>query len=367
MTYEELATRQQISIMLSSGIDAIRANYSGSAGDTLDIVDALEVELRAAFGNNRATTFLQQIGAPGSQDTMARLHELAVQRRFAQKTLADTSNRRAFEFMQAKMSYHGVSDMLNIDDQTMKYLRSLKGASGMEVDDVIDYLERVTKGEVRPSADTMSAKAAAFVRAQAILDQYNTPGATIDDIQPINESEELSRLSTTVRQIAQKDEDEFQRLLAGTFDIADADPTIARSPYKRILQSIKDGELGKLLQKPGTKMAALATGALIVGSFAYQARKDHTASDIQGPPLLPGGNPYEGQYPTRQSVYNEIQAGGSNQSGVQYRINTSGSMDDLNKLRGLLGGVVDGPTDTTMYNGLPRLGQDPYSDVASRF
>ena len=43
------------------------------------------------------------------------------------------------------------------------------------------------------------------------------------------------------------------------------------------------------------------------------------------------------------------------------------SMDDLNKLRGLLGGVVDGPTDTTMYNGLPRLGQDPYSDVASRF
>jgi hypothetical protein len=366
MKYEELATRQQISIMLSSGIDAIRANYSGSAGDTLDIVDALEVELRAAFGNNRATTFLQQIGAPGSQDTMARLHELAVQRRFAQKTLADTSNRRAFELMQAKASANGVADILNIDKQTIESLR-LKGVLGFDVGDINDYLDRITQGEVRPSADTMSAKAAAFVRAQAILDQYNTPGATIDDIQPINESEELSRLSTTVRQIAQKDEDEFQRLLAGTFDIADADPTIARSPYKRILQSIKDGELGKLLQKPGTKMAALATGALIVGSFAYQARKDHTASDIQGPPLLPGGNPYEGQYPTRQSVYNEIQAGGSNQSGVQYRINTSGSMDDLNKLRGLLGGVVDGPTDTTMYNGLPRLGQDPYSDVASRF
>jgi hypothetical protein len=54
-------------------------------------------------------------------------------------------------------------------------------------------------------------------------------------------------------------------------------------------------------------------------------------------------------------------------SGVQYRINTSGSMEDLNRLRGLFGDVVDGPIDSTMYNGLPRLGQDPYADVASRF
>ena len=42
-------------------------------------------------------------------------------------------------------------------------------------------------------------------------------------------------------------------------------------------------------------------------------------------------------------------------------------MQDLNKLRGLFGDVVDGPINATMYNGLPMAGQDPYPDLASRF
>jgi hypothetical protein len=53
--------------------------------------------------------------------------------------------------------------------------------------------------------------------------------------------------------------------------------------------------------------------------------------------------------------------------GMQYQVNTTGSMEDLNRLRGLFGDVVDGPINSTMYNGMPSLGKDPYSDIASNF
>jgi hypothetical protein len=52
---------------------------------------------------------------------------------------------------------------------------------------------------------------------------------------------------------------------------------------------------------------------------------------------------------------------------MQYQVNTTGSMNDLNRLRGLFGDVVDGPINATMYNGMPTLGKDPYSDIASNF
>lgn len=368
---DELITRQQISMVLSSGIDAIRANYSGSAGDTLDIVDAVEVELGKAFGRQRVVTLMQGIGAEPEASVMPRLHELAVQRRRAKAVLADSANRQAFEQMQQKFARtYGVSDIVNIDEKTIKYIRNRRrlqepGASLNVAEDIFDFIQRTTgKGDLIPDA-TVSARAAAYVAAQRVMDQFSSPGAAIDDIPPPNTAQNITDLSNRIKQESDKVDADFERFLRGELD--DVDPTVARSPYKRIGQALKEGELGELVRSKGFRVGAAAVGALIVGSFAYQARKDHTSSDIQGPPLLPGGNPYETNYPTNQSRFTPLDMSGSRPTGVQYRVNTSGSMEDLDKLRSLFGGVVDGPTDTTMYNGLPRMGRDPYADVASRF
>jgi hypothetical protein len=52
---------------------------------------------------------------------------------------------------------------------------------------------------------------------------------------------------------------------------------------------------------------------------------------------------------------------------MQYKINMSGSQQDIEKMQYLANGVVGGNVDSTIYNSLPRLGRDPYSEVASRF
>ena len=52
---------------------------------------------------------------------------------------------------------------------------------------------------------------------------------------------------------------------------------------------------------------------------------------------------------------------------MQYKINVNGSQKDIEKMQSLAEGVVDGPVNSTMYNSLPRLGNDPYQNVASRF
>jgi len=146
---------------------------------------------------------------------------------------------------------------------------------------------------------------------------------------------------------------------------------VARSPYRRISEMLRDNtsSLRRLVDTRGFKATALGTMALIAGSFIYQNRKnkDHTQDAVTGPPLMPGGNPYEQGYPELNFAQQDSNVPNRSIAGMQYRINTTGSMQDLNRLRGLFGDVVDGPINATMYDGLPMAGQDPYSDLASRF
>lgn len=142
----------------------------------------------------------------------------------------------------------------------------------------------------------------------------------------------------------------------------------ARNPYKRVAESFKNGALKELFSNPVSKQVGAAALMTIAGSFMYQSKKkkDFTKGDVSGPPMMPGGNPYETNYPTRQAITQQVQA--NNQEGqMQYQVNTSGSPQDIERLRGLIGGVSDAQINSTMYNGLPRLGQDPYSRVASSF
>lgn len=160
------------------------------------------------------------------------------------------------------------------------------------------------------------------------------------------------------------------RRLAAVSAQEEAEPIVAqtgRSNYRRFFSSIREGAVGDLIRNKNFQIGAIATGALIAASFLYQSKGDRTASDVQGPPLMPGGNPYETAYPRMQPSINQIQQMDMTGSGTQYRINTYGSSQDIDRLRAMLGGVVDGPTNTTIYNGLPMMGKDPYSDVASRF
>lgn len=146
---------------------------------------------------------------------------------------------------------------------------------------------------------------------------------------------------------------------------------VTKSNYKRFSDMIKDSDssLRQLMDSKNFKSFSAGAIALVAGSFIYQNKKqkDLTQDNIGGSPLMPGGNPYEKGYPDIQMIQQESPQSNPTIAGMQYRVNTSGSLQDLNRLRGLFGDVSQDPIDATMYDGLPMAGQDPYSNLASRF
>ena len=141
----------------------------------------------------------------------------------------------------------------------------------------------------------------------------------------------------------------------------------AGTAYKRISESFKTGALGDALKNKGVRTGLAAAAALSVFGFVKSYRRDHSADDASGPPLLPGGSAYESGYPARQAVIDNLRTLNPLTRGMQYKVYTSGSSADAEKLRSMVGGVTDGEVNSTMYSSLPLLGQDPYSQVASRF
>lgn len=141
----------------------------------------------------------------------------------------------------------------------------------------------------------------------------------------------------------------------------------AKGKYVRFSEYMKSGELKNLFKNNKLfKNSIYATGALIVGSFAYQSFKDHTPEKIQGPPMLPGGSAYEGQYPNRVSEIPQIGTVSYN-PGVSYKVNLYGNRRQVSQFQDMAMGLGNFDMDTTMYSGIPRVGTDPYQQLASSY
>jgi|688.fasta_scaffold00215_49 uncharacterized small protein (DUF1192 family)/DNA-binding Lrp family transcriptional regulator len=149
--------------------------------------------------------------------------------------------------------------------------------------------------------------------------------------------------------------------------ISGEEVSIAKAQFKRIGEFIKDGSLKNLFQENKLfKNSVVAIGALVVGSFAYQAVKDRSQEDIQGPPLLPGGSAYEDNYPKRMSEIPQIGNAVYN-PGVDYKVNLYGNTKDVSNFRQEAMGLGKFNMNTTMYRRAPQAGNNPYNEVASSF
>lgn len=152
--------------------------------------------------------------------------------------------------------------------------------------------------------------------------------------------------------------DDFISVLTPTPQSARA----SRSIYKRFTKA----DLNSLLKNPTAKKIGLAATALIAGSFAYSAYKDRTFDDMKGPPLLPGGSAYEQQ--VNQQAINSAQLNFSNTNqGTTYNINIQGDRNSIAKFNQMAAGLANNNINTTIYNRIPELGNDPYRSVASSY
>ena len=138
--------------------------------------------------------------------------------------------------------------------------------------------------------------------------------------------------------------------------------------YQRF--SLKDfqegGKYFDLVKSPTVRKGALAVAGLIVGSFIYSANKGRSEEDMQGPPLLPGGSPYEDALPARSLNIQDLSNQGYNM-GVSYNVSLYGNRDAIASFNKSAGGLTNGNINTTMYNRIPDVGRDPYSSLASSY
>jgi hypothetical protein len=353
--------QKELSIQMSQGLRAIRDNYP--SGNILDAMDTLEAETVSMFGQSGAKLF-SDLGEEGAEDAMMKIHSLAARRR---GLVSQTSDIQHFNYIQDLYRDHQGSAAADLSRVTVeqardlvRYDRKVKAPLRRMNPELFDFMTLVS----RRGAATGShrGKAVESIAATEAAIEFNKRMG-LQEIQ-----EELAALEPAAP-IGGFDPDDIARL-AEEIGSVDPDDTVrvARSPYKRITESFNHGELGKLLESKNVRRSGIAAIALIGASFLYQRnkKKDLTESDVAGPPLLPGGSAYDDRPPTREMIIQSAQAQ-SQGYGMQYQVNTTGSMNDLNRLRGLFGDVVDGPINATMYNGMPTLGKDPYSDIASNF
>ncbi len=159
-------------------------------------------------------------------------------------------------------------------------------------------------------------------------------------------------------QIAYEAADDIARIFNPLDDLVT--PTV----YKRF--NPKDSAIIKAIMKNKGTVAGVAAIALGVGIFASIRKKEHTQQGVAGPPLIPGGNPYE-RIPAGSMSYPDAPGGPTGQMGTSYNVSVNGDSEQMREFSARAGLVTNGQVGSTMYNSLPDLGRDPYSDIAGSF
>jgi hypothetical protein len=155
----------------------------------------------------------------------------------------------------------------------------------------------------------------------------------------------------------------------------EVEPTVSpvETRYTRIgdmfrrLMGNPDSQLGAMFSANKGKIAIGSAVAAAAGLavFALKSKKDTTAEELSGPPLLPGGNPYERlpQAPNQPSQSPVVPGG----SGTSYNVSINASQDEIDEFMTRAGYLSNGQIQGTMHDSLPDLGRNPYDHVAGSF
>ena len=353
-------TTSEISGDLYRGLSAIME--AEPSGNILDAFDTLEATIRTQYGGKVANKILQSdTDIVGMEDALVKIREDAVGRRINTRTIRRVSD-DAYDGIVGLASGEGFSGISTADitkrqaKDFIKLRRTMMADTGLSLADLGESQElydfmRLRSGDVLIGEEQLSQQAQdvfARVRAEEELaainanatSSYTVSGADIGD--------------------------EARRIVADA-DAADDVTTVARGGYTRMQDFIKNGSLRELFNDKIIRGSAYAVAGLAAFGFIYSARKERTQDEMSGPPLLPGGSAYESDFPRNLPSISDLKYLNPTALGMQYKVNISGSQQDIEKMQYLANGVVGGNVDSTIYNSLPRLGRDPYSEVASRF
>lgn len=149
-------------------------------------------------------------------------------------------------------------------------------------------------------------------------------------------------------------------------EVIPAKYTRAGDYLKRVLN--ENPQLGSMIkgafQNKGKVLAGAATAAGLA-IFALKRRGDRTQDEISGPPLLPGGNPYE-NLPMAASQVPQAPVS-QTPIGSSYNVSLNATQDQIDEFMLRAGYLSNGQIQGTMHSSLPDLGRNSYDDIAGSF
>lgn len=164
-------------------------------------------------------------------------------------------------------------------------------------------------------------KYAAFI-ADVLEPLRPTGGDNVE--RPLQTIDEL--MDASMQGFLREAEDEA---VAGSGAYEDLIP-VASGKYTRIqdfLKSAKMQDLYEGLLKSKTKIAGVAAIGAGLAIFGSIRNKERTRESLSGPPLLPGGNPYERIPNTPMNLSQEPMAQGG--QGMSYNVSVNGDQDKI--------------------------------------
>lgn len=116
-----------------------------------------------------------------------------------------------------------------------------------------------------------------------------------------------------------------------------------------------------------TKIAVgLGIAALAGAVFNKMKSRDHTAEGVAGPPLLPGGSPYE-RPATETMEYPSFSPTSNGDLGSSYSVDIVGSQAQVQQFINASQSISESGSNATIYSGIPNAGKDPYQEIASSY
>jgi hypothetical protein len=346
-------------------VDKVRSMIYEAAGgqeesSVRQILDAMETQMSGRYrGLRRELT-----STPGFLD---------------ENTLADMFNarrsERAVSFLQRQDGISGLTDQYEEMVQAMKTMSIEERREILAISQ--DMIGKSTRGVAAVDEDQFRIAAALLVGPEKTIESLQLDEATE---KAVRQMRLLQQARSTITELGMDEILSFggrasaSNFAPGAIDLTDEergnlfrglDGTVAgetqrpsETAYKRIGKEFFD--------KPIVKKSAYAIAGLVAASFIYSGAKDRSQSDMSGPPLLPGGSAYEAMSQRQPQIPEGSIFSGYDQ-GVSYTVNIEGSREQAESFSNSIGSVARGPVNSTMYRGLPQLGKDPYSQIASSY
>jgi hypothetical protein len=250
--------------------------------------------------------------------------------------------------------------LVNAEARLLSAQQAYGAVAGVnDTDSLYDFAQATRKGMSlipgkNPSASPRIEEAALRASSESVLRRMEDTMDATQSVQAFETIDETEIDDSILRTLAEADQ-------------ASIDPVESATRYTRFKDRAKSPAIMDVLQDKTIRRSAYAVAGLVAFGLIYSKVKERGQDEMTGPPLLPGGSAYESDYPRDLPSISDLKYLNPTTLGMQYKINTFGSEEQLGKLQELVGSVVDGPIDSTIYNGLPTLGRDPYNNIASSF